>query len=122
MGKLFAITNKKGNPMQFGNSRKSAWKTHRWIEYHLKRRSNKDQYDIHTIDFVQGTVHKTSAIAFLASLQDPEEIKIETFSRFGFSADLSTLEGLVKTKALSEPVHYLVVKFLELKGINVNNL
>lgn len=118
MGKLFAITDKSGNPMQFGNSRKSAWKSPRWIEYHLKRRSYKDHYDIHTIDFVTGTVSKTSAIAFLSSMQNSDDIKIESFNKFGFVADLNTLEGLVKTKALTENLHYLVVKYLETKGIN----
>ncbi len=116
MGKLFAITDNSGNPMQFGNSRKSTWKSSRWIEYHLKRRT-KDHYEIHTIDFCKGTISKTSAIAFLASMQNSDDIKIESFNKFGFAADLITLEGLVKTKALTENLHYLVVNYLETKGI-----
>jgi hypothetical protein len=129
MGKLFAVTDKKGNPVGFGNSNKSAWKSPYWVNYHIgpsrydirnNRHSDKaERYDVHIIDFTVGTVQKTSAVAFLATHQNPEIIKAETMKMFGFGLDIPTLETMVRANALSNQYMPAAMQYLNSKGINI---
>jgi hypothetical protein len=121
--KLYAVTNKNGNPVKFGNCRKSAWTSPRWVNYHIGPRlygasDHSSQYDVHIIDFETNTMSKMSAVAFVAMTQSPEKMRAEIKSRLGIDADLQTLEGLVKSKMLNTESHFLVVQFLQSKGIN----
>lgn len=126
--KLYAVTTKDGFPKQFGNARKSAWSSPRWVNYHIgpsrwdiRNGSNQGKaanYDVHVIDFETNTMTKMSGIAFYSMHQNPDAVRSEIKSRLGLDADLSTLESLVRTKMLSENAHYLVVQFLQSKGIN----
>lgn len=129
MGKLFAVTDKKGNPMSFGNSNKSAWRSPRWVIYHIgpsrydirnNRHSDKaERYDVHIIDFNQGTVQKTSGVAFVSTHQNPEMIKAETLKLFGFALDIPTLEAMVKANALSHQYVPAAMQYLQSKGIQL---
>ena len=126
--KLYAVTNKDGFPKQFGNARKSAWTAPRWVNYHIGpsrwdvRNGNTQgktaNFDVHVIDFETNTMSKMSGVAFYSMHQNPDAIRNEIKTRLGLDADLQTLESLVRTKMLSENAHYLVVQFLQSKGIN----
>ena len=123
MSKLYAVADKQGRPAKFGNCRKSAWTSPRWVNYHIgdrgyRRTSSADRYDVHTIDLEKGTVEKMSAVAFLSLTQNPEKMKVEIHNKMGFTTDLATLESLVRAKALSTENHYLAVNFLQSKGLN----
>ena len=60
--KLYAVTDKNGNPRQFGNCRKSTWSTPRWVNYHIGgrgyNRNLAERYDVQTIDFETNTISK----------------------------------------------------------------
>lgn len=122
MSKLYAVADKQGRPAKFGNCRKSAWTSPRWVNYHIGSRSYRsgsaERYDVHIIDLANGTVEKMSAVAFISLTQSPEKMKAEVQAKMGFPADLATLEALVRAKALSTENHYLAVQFLQSKGIN----
>jgi hypothetical protein len=129
MGKLFAVTDKKGNPVAFGNSNKSTWKSPHWVNYHIgpskygsmtgRSLDRAEKYDVHIIDFTRGTVQKTSAVAFLATHQNPEIIKVETMKMFGFALDIPTLETMVRANALSNQYMPAAMQYLNSKGINI---
>lgn len=121
--KLYAVTNKNGNPVKFGNCRKSAWTSPRWVNYHIGRsryggQDRSSNFDVHIIDFETNTMTKMSGVAFVSSTQSPEKMRAEIKSRLNIDADLQTLESLVRSKMLSTEAHYLVVQFLQSKGIN----
>ncbi len=129
MGKLFAVTDKKGNPVAFGNSNKSTWKSPHWVNYHIgpskydirngQNLGRSERYDVHIIDFNLGTVQKTSGSAFLATHQNPEIIKAETMKMFGFALDIPTLEAMVKANALSHQYMPAAMQYLQAKGISL---
>jgi hypothetical protein len=123
---LFVVTDKQNRPQKRGNSRKCAWTSPRWVNYHIGRsRWNRqgDQhpatnYNVQVINLDNGTVNIISGIAFVESTQNPIKTKSEIFNRFGFGVDLQTLVAMYTANVFTDMVRANVREFLIEKGIN----
>ena len=120
MKKLYVITDILDRPVSMGASNRTSWTNVRWVNYHLNRRYRQPQnYKVHVIDLKEGSIERSSAPAFLASLpQNSEKMKFEIKAHFGFSADLSILENLYRSNAIHPNLRDDVFSFLVSKGIN----
>jgi hypothetical protein len=121
MKKLYAVSDKQGNPASFGYYNRSSWTSPRWIKYHLANRSaNKwEGYHVNIIDLASGTIIKMSIPGFLLRFQNPEKLKAEIQSAMGFTADLASLESLVKAQVLNTESQIAAERFLKSRGITV---
>jgi hypothetical protein len=123
---LFVVTDKQNRPQKRGNSRKCAWTSPRWVNYHIGRNRWSRQgdqhpatnYNVQVIDLDNGTVNIISGIAFVESTKNPEIIKTEIFKRFGFGVDLQTLVAMYTANVFTDMVRANVREFLIEKGIN----
>lgn len=118
MNKIYTIS-RNDRSVSMGRSSKLAWRSPRFVIYHLKRRSlTGSDYKVHTIDLVNGTVSKCSAVAFLSAHVSPEKIQSEIQARFGFSADLAVLESMYNAKVFNDLTRSDVKTYLISKGIS----
>lgn len=127
---LFVVTDKQNRPQKRGNSRKCAWTSPRWVNYHIGRnrwRSLGDpygdqhpatNYNVHVINLDNGTVNIVSGIAFVESTKNPEITKAEIFKRFGFGVDLQTLHAMHSSNVFNDSIKAEVGEYLTSKGIN----
>jgi hypothetical protein len=56
MKKLYAVSDKKGNPTCFGNQKRSSWTKGHWITYHVQHRIQRfDGFHVNIVDLLNGT-------------------------------------------------------------------
>jgi hypothetical protein len=123
---LYVITDKSNRPQKRGNSRKCAWTSPRWVNYHIGRnRWNlpgdshpAKNYNVNVINLSTGTINVVSGIAFVESTKNPEIIKNEILSKFGFSVYLQSLVAMYTANVFTDIVRSNVRNFLLEKGIN----
>ena len=125
MTKIYIVVDKKGNPQKRGHARKCAWTSPRYLNYHFGKRNwgNTTEFrgkdlDVITLDTTTGKSTKTSIPAFLNTLNDPAQVRVEIHSKLGFDVDLVGLESLVKGKLLPEYEYLEAKKLLQSQGIN----
>jgi len=123
---IYVVTDKSNRPQKRGNSRKCAWTSPRWVNYHFGRNRWQRQgdqhpaspYNVHIINLETGTVNVVSGIAFVESTKNPEAMKQEILKRFGFSVDLQALVAMYTANVFTDMVRANVREFLIEKGIN----
>jgi hypothetical protein len=123
---LYVITDKSNRPQKRGNARKCAWTSPRWVNYHIgrsrwSRQEDKhpaSNYNVHIINLDNGTINIISGSAFVESTKNPEIIKAEILSRFGFAIDLQALVAMYSANVFTDIVRSNVREFLKEKGIN----
>jgi hypothetical protein len=93
--KVYMTVDKTGNPVKFGNSRKYAWTSVRWVNYHLKPYRKTAQPKpfvvnggmVKIIDLNNDTIENIPAYAFLIRYGNEDAFKAESKERIGFSFD-----------------------------------
>lgn len=123
---IYVITDKSNRPQKRGNSRKCAWTSPRWVNYHIGRTRWTRQgdphpatnYNVHIINLENGTIQVVSGVAFVESTKNPVAMKAEILKRLGFEIDLQSLVSMYAANVFTDIVRSNVREFLVEKGIN----
>ncbi len=118
--KVYMTLDAKGNPRSFGNSRKFAWKSFRWIKYHIGPRRGEDSWfvrnggQVKVIDLKNNIIESFSAKAFLIINGSQDTFKKECIEIIGFATDPQTLINMWRSNLLnpniSDKIESLLLK------------
>jgi len=116
--KIYMTIDAKGSPKSFGNCRKFAWKSLRWINYHIGSRRGDDSWfvknggQVKVVDLKNNTVESFSAKAFLIMNGNQDTFKKACIEALGFSADPQTLINMLNSNLLNPVTSDRVVTLL----------
>ncbi len=116
--KIYMTVDSKGNPIPFGNCRKFAWKSLRWINYHIGSRRGDDSWfvkkggQVKVVDLKTNTIESFSAKSFLIMNGNQDSFKRECIEQLGFGADPQTLINMLNANLLNPVTSERVVTLL----------
>ena len=118
MRKMYMVIDKRGNHfISRGNSKKSAWRSLYWVDYHIGRTMS--YYKILTV-FTDGTTHINEATELLSALPSRlKETQAEVFRNVGVKMSIETLKECVIANVLSSEIRTIAIQYLERKGITL---
>lgn len=123
--KVYMTIDRNGQPRSFGNSRKFAWKSARWVNYHLRPnwRSGEQSHfvrnggTVRIIDLKTNTIENVTAAAFLVRYGKEDDFKAESKQRIGFSIEPGVLVEMYKAGVFSEDLQEKTGEFLKEKHL-----
>ena len=121
--KVYMTIDRNGRPQTFGNSNKFAWKSARWVNYHLRPRwGNTSSFvnhggQIRIVDLKTNTIENLSAAAFLVRFGNEEDFKAEAKQKIGFSLEPGVLVEMYNAGIFPSDFHEKVGNFLKEKNL-----
>lgn len=123
--KVYMTIDRNGRPRSFGNSRKFAWKSERWVIYHLRPnwRTGEQSHFVRTgglikiVDLKTDTVETITAAAFIVRYGKLDDFKAEAKQKIGFSLEPGVLVEMYRAGIFPADLQVKTGEFLKEKHL-----